>query len=332
MSRLAAKIRMRLLGAANTIVGTIAAGFLRIARRFDRKKTADALGAFSRRIGPWLPEHRIGRRNLTLAFPEKSAEEIEQILLGVWENLGRFAADFAHLDRITVYDAKNPGPADIEYTPQALDRFEQIKTSGQPVLMFAAHLANWELPALIAHRYGLDAIVLYRRPNLGGVADAAIRIRGDAMGTLMETDRFAAVNIGNALLAGQSAGMLVDQYYTRGEPITFFGQPTRANPLIARLARQVECAIHGTRVIRLPDNRFRVDITEAIAPARNADGRIDIAATMQTIHDVIEGWIREYPDQWLWLHRRWRPKDAAPLSNREILAIRAKRSRSGLGR
>jgi KDO2-lipid IV(A) lauroyltransferase len=102
--------------------------------------------------------------------------------------------------------------------------------------------------------------------------------------------------------------MLVDQYYTRGVDVTFFGQVTRANPLIARLARQIECPIHGTRVIRLPGNRFRADVTEAIPAVRGADGRIDIGGTMQTITSVIEGWIREHPEQWLWVHRRWRPE------------------------
>ena len=102
----------------------------------------------------------------------------------------------------------------------------------------------------------------------------------------------------------------VDQYYVRGVEVTFFGQRTRANPLIARLARQVECPIHGTRIVRLPGGRFRADITDEIPPARDADGRIDIAGTMQAITDVIESWVREHPEQWLWLHRRWRPDDA----------------------
>ncbi len=100
--------------------------------------------------------------------------------------------------------------------------------------------------------------------------------------------------------------MLVDQYYVRGVEVTFFGRKTKANPLIARLARHFDCPIHGTRIVRLPGNRFRAEVTEAIAPARDADGKIDIAGTMQVITDVVEGWIREHPEQWLWLHRRWR--------------------------
>jgi KDO2-lipid IV(A) lauroyltransferase len=72
------------------------------------------------------------------------------------------------------------------------------------------------------------------------------------------------------------------------------------------LAREAECAIHGTRVIRLPDGRFCAEVSEAIMPLRDADGKIDVQGTMQAITTVIEGWVREYPEQWLWLHRRWR--------------------------
>ncbi|MBV9457723.1 MAG: lipid A biosynthesis lauroyl acyltransferase, partial [Bradyrhizobium sp.] len=85
-----------------------------------------------------------------------------------------------------------------------------------------------------------------------------------------------------------------------------FGRKTKANPMLARLLRQVECPVHGTRVIRLPGNRFRAELTEEIPPVRHADGSIDIQGMTQKITSVIEGWAREHPEQWLWLHRRWR--------------------------
>src|SRR5262249_41188873 len=81
----------------------------------------------------------------------------------------------------------------------------------------------------------------------------------------------------------------------------------KANPFIARLARHAECPIHGVRVVRLADpHRFRGELTQPIAPARDAQGRIDVQGTMQAITSGIEGWVREHPEQWLWLHRRWR--------------------------
>jgi KDO2-lipid IV(A) lauroyltransferase len=127
------------------------------------------------------------------------------------------------------------------------------------------------------------------------------------MGTLVPTGFDAPVQLLHMLQAGRHVGMLVDQHYVKGVDVTFFDRRCKANPLIAQLARHVECPIHGVRMVRLPErNRFKGEITEAIAPARDADGRIDVPGTMQAITNVIEGWVREHPEQWLWLHRRWR--------------------------
>ena len=101
--------------------------------------------------------------------------------------------------------------------------------------------------------------------------------------------------------------MLADQHYVKGVEVTFFGRRCLANPLIALLARQTEAQIHGIRVVRQPDrNSFWLEVTDTIEPPREADGRIAIAGTMQIITSIIENWVRAHPEQWLWLHRRWR--------------------------
>jgi KDO2-lipid IV(A) lauroyltransferase len=296
-----------LIALLDSVLGNIAAGCLRLLRWFDRERMANWIGPASRRVGPWLPEHATGRANLRAAFPEKSDEEIETILRGVWDNLGRFVADFAHLDRLRIYDPNVPGPYEIEYTEETEKRFLALRDSGKPALIFAAHLGNWELPPLVAHRYGIPTTVLYRRPNLPGIADAVVAMRAACMGTLLPARMDAPLKLANALQRGEAAGMLVDQHEGRGVVVDFFGRKARASTLLARLARQIDCPIHGVRVVRLPDNRFRVDLTAPITPPRAADGSIDIQGTMQTVTAIIEGWIREYPEQWLWLHRRWRP-------------------------
>jgi Kdo2-lipid IVA lauroyltransferase/acyltransferase len=149
--------------------------------------------------------------------------------------------------------------------------------------------------------------VLYRRPNIRAVSDAVVKIRANAMGKLIPTGLDAPVRLLRELEAGRPVAMLVDQFYYKGVDVIFFGRRAKANPLIAQLARHVECPIRGVRMIRQPDrNRFVMDLTEPIVPARDAQGRIDIAGTMQVITTVIEGWVREHPDQWLWVHRRWR--------------------------
>src|SRR5712692_2821311 len=98
-NRSAKSLKSRVKPAINAAAGFLTAGALKAIRLTNRKMMANMAGAMLRRIGPWLPEHRVGRANLAAAFPEKSAEEIETILRGVWDNIGRVAAEFAHLDR-----------------------------------------------------------------------------------------------------------------------------------------------------------------------------------------------------------------------------------------
>jgi KDO2-lipid IV(A) lauroyltransferase len=290
----------------DALVGFAAVALFNLLRRTNPDRMANFAGKFMRRLGPWLPEHRIGRANLATAFPEKSAAEIETILAGVWDNLGRVAAEFAHLDRLWEYDFERPNAGRIEFTARSMELFLQLRDDGKPALVFAAHLANWELPPLSAGAYDMPVAVVYRRPNLGALADAIIPLRAGNMGELIPSDRAAPVRAARALERGAHVGMLVDQHFTQGVDVTFFGRRCRANPLLARLARHFDCPIHGIRAVRLPRGRFRAEITEAIEPPRDAGGRVDIEATMQAITSVVEGWVREHPEQWLWLHRRWR--------------------------
>lgn len=304
--RAKARIRDATKPLGEAAVGALTIGLLRTTRYFDPIKTANLFGRVARLIGPLTPEQRIGRANLKAAFPEKSAQEIETILAGVWDNLGRLGAEFAHLDHIWEHDPAYPEKSRIEIPPRTEELFEQLRLDGKPALVFAGHLGNWELPAVAAVAHGMESAALFRRPNSASANRIIEELRAVKMGTLIPAGRDAPLKMAEALRNGLHVGMLVDQYFTNGVDVTFFGRRTKANPMLARLLRQIECPLHGVRIIRLPDHRFRAEISEEIKPVRDASGQIDIQGTMQVMTSVIEGWIREYPDQWLWLHRRWR--------------------------
>ena len=307
LPRTSARIRDAAKPLGEAAVGALTIGLLGATRYFDPIKTADLFGRILRFVGPLLREQKIGRANLKAAFPEKSPEEIEAILSGVWDNLGRVGAEFAHLDRIWDYDADHPEkPSRIYFSPRSKELFDRLRDDGKPALVFASHLGNWELPAIAAVAHGLDAAILYRRPNSASANRIIEESRAVKMGTLVPAGRDAPLRLAEALQNGQHVAMLVDQYLTGGVEVTFFGRKTRANPMLARLVRQVECPIHGVRIIRLPGHRFRAELSEEVPPVRDASGQIDVQGTTQAITSVVEGWIREYPDQWLWLHRRWR--------------------------
>ena len=297
---------VRLHRAFNSVVGVIAIVLMRLLRRINRKRTANVSAAFMRSVGPWMREHRVGRANLAAAFPEKSPQEIEAILAGVWDNLGRVAVEFLHLDRMTILDPDLPGEVDVIYTQVSLAHTLKAAQPG-PRLTFTSHLANWELPARFARNYGIDSTNLYRPPNIRAISDAIVELRAGCMGTLVASGFDAPFQLAGALERGGMVSMLIDQHDSRGVDVTFFGRTCKASPLLAKLARHFDCPIYGARMIRLADrNKFQAEVTGPIDPVRDAEGKIDVRGTTQRITSVVESWVREHPDQWLWLHRRWR--------------------------
>jgi Kdo2-lipid IVA lauroyltransferase/acyltransferase len=299
--------RRYLKKAFDPVVGFIAVTMLKLIRRGDRARFANAAGRFMRRVGPRHPKHKVGRANLIAAFPEKSAAEIEEILGGVWDNLGRVAAEFAHLDRITILDPAAPGPADVVSDPDTHRQVADMRNSSRPAAVFAAHLANWELPALAAARLGIETTALFRPPNVRAVADAVLKLRAGCMGTLIPSGFDAPFRLASAVERGGNIAMLVDQHDHRGVDVTFLGRTCKANPLIAQIARLTGCDIRGIRIVRFPDgNHFQCEMTKPLDLPRDAKGKVDLQSTMQMITTIIEGWVREHPEQWLWLHRRWR--------------------------
>jgi len=298
------RLRRRLHVPRDIVAGVFGVGLLRFVRQFDPIRSSELAAHLMRRIGPLTKYHRIGRQNLAMAFPEKSKAERDALLMRVWENLGRTVGEYPHLDRLWDFDWEHPHEGRIVSDDAAV--FNLLRDDGRPGVIFAAHLGNWELPALLTALYGFKGGVVYRAPNNTRVAAEVKRIREGLMGQLIPTGIEGVIVARTILEDGGHVGMLVDQHSRTGTPVTFFGRECLANPLLARLARLYDCPIVGVRAVRLPDHRFRIAAAGPIDPPRDAKGRIDEQATMQVITSIIEGWVREHPEQWLWLHRRWR--------------------------
>jgi KDO2-lipid IV(A) lauroyltransferase len=275
------------------------------AMRLQPPRFASWAGGFwARKIGPHTSIHRTALKNLRLAYPEKTEAEREAIAIGMWDNLGRMGGEFVHLDRIWQYNMWEPAKSRIETT--GVSNFVAMRIDGKPALVFTAHLANWELPAIAAAAQGLDSAVLFRAPDNSFFADLLFEARSRVMGNLVAASHVAVFELAAVLDQGKHLGILVDQARRGGPTVQFFGQPCSANPTIARLARLYECPVHGVRVIRLPEGRFRIQCTPALDLPRDAKGKIDVDGAMQMITTVVEGWVREYPEQWTWFYKRWR--------------------------
>jgi KDO2-lipid IV(A) lauroyltransferase len=291
---------------AEGALGLLVRGLFALMRVLGPDRGPRIGGAVARALGPLTPAHRIARDNIRAAFPGLAEAERRRILREAWDNLGRTACEYVHMDAIWDFDLARPGAGRIEVSPEVIARYVALRDSGRPALVFAAHLANWELPAIAAARHGIRAAILYRTPNIAPVAREILHLRRETMGTLIPAGLTAPLRMVSALEQGMVVGMLVDQRFGRGPRVPFLGRPAAANPLIAELARRFDCPVHGTRAIRLPGGRFRLELTEALDLPRDAEGKVDVAAATAAINRVVEDWVREHPGQWLWMHRRWR--------------------------
>ena len=297
-------MRAQLALYGDRILGRLVKWSIRLLRRANPDKASDVCGWLARKIGPLLPAHRIGLANVRAAFPEKDEAGVENTLREAWDNLGRVAGEYVHMAKIWDFDPAHPNTGRILTDDVPL--FEQLRDDGKPALCFAAHLANWELPAIAAAANGLPSAVVYRMPNNKAVAREITRIRAPLMGRLIRTRAQAALQMAAALEAGEHLGMLVDQHFSRGVDVTFFGRPCKANPSVARLARKFDCPVVGVRVVRLPGRKFRILGEGPFDLPRDTEGLVDVKAATQMMTSVVERWVRENPGQYLWFHRRWR--------------------------
>ncbi|MBO6637218.1 MAG: lipid A biosynthesis lauroyl acyltransferase [Roseitalea sp.] len=266
----------------------------------------NTLAALAARLGPLLPRQKVVLNNLARAMPELSNEEHRAIARRMWGNMGRQVAEYVVLDKLFDFDPETDADSRIEV--RGKDIFLRIHAAGKPVIFFTGHTGNFELLPICAATFDLEVTALFRPPNNPYVAKRVLAARTTTMGQLVPSKTGAAAGLARALSDGKSVGVLVDQKFHRGRLGTFFGRPVRTNPLLPKLVRQFGCDVHPARCVRLPGNRFRLELEEAIALPRDGEGRIDVDASTQMLNDVVERWVREYPDQWMWMHRRWDPK------------------------
>ena len=276
----------------------------KLIRWSDFERSSNFAALVLRRIGPRLRGHRTARANLTAAYPEKSAAEIERILAEMWDNLGRLAVEYVNLDRLV--DPANPNSGRIVVSPDTLEKLARLRDDGKPAVLFTSHLASFEVGAIWVERNGLNLAIFYNPSNFGPLSEQLAAMQKDTMGRLVESGPDAVWRLRDALKSGLHLALFADQHFANGVDVEFFSRPCKANPMAARFAQFFNCPVHGFRAIRLPDNRIQVEFTDEIPMPRGADGKIDIAAAMQAITTTIENWIRERPEQWLWLQRRWR--------------------------
>lgn len=266
--------------------------------RLPLDRASEVAGRVVRRLGPRHRRHRIAARNLRLAFPHLSDAQVEPILHGMWDNLGRMFGELAHITEFDCY----AGDGRVEVV--GVEHLDRLRDTGAGAVLFSAHLGWWDLPALAVRQRGVPTTFVWRTINNPYVSRMARAARA-AAGTYVDKGRPAARQMVSALRAGGIIGMLLDQKMNDGIPVPFFGHDAMTAAAAAQFAVRDNVPLLPVRCERLKGARFRVTFYPRLAAPRTGDRAADVAATLRMVNETMEEWIRARPDQWLWVHNRW---------------------------
>ncbi len=260
-------------------------------RLLDIDKASELGGRIGKTIGPKLPVSRVALRNLAAALPEITEERRKEIIFGMWENLGRVFGEYPHMERI--------GRERVEI--RGLEIMEALIGSPNGSIIFGAHLANWEMTSHALEKLRPSAVV--RVPNNPWIRRMVEKRRG---GVLIPKSASGARSLVRHLKEGRHAGILIDQKYNEGIEAPFFGMPAMTSPAFVQLARKFSCPVVPVRFERTGGANFRITFYEPLK-LKGPDGNpLADEECIAAAHAMLEEWIKERPEQWIWLHRRWK--------------------------
>jgi len=263
---------------------------------------ADRLGAFCAatldRAVPRL--RRTAERNLTFAYPERDAAWRARTIDGVFISLGRLLTTFARFPLLNRLNVR----ASIDY--EGFEHYQRAKEKGRGVLFATAHLGNWELSAF-AHALLTEPMSVVVRPLDNPAIDHLVETRRALSGNTLVSKRDFARSIFHTLKQNGAVGILVDQNSAAdsGVFVPFFGRPACAGLTFAKLAARSGAAVIPGFAVWSPQSlRYVLKFYPEISMTG------DPAADTAAIQHAVETAVREYPDQWLWIHRRWKTRPA----------------------
>jgi KDO2-lipid IV(A) lauroyltransferase len=249
---------------------------------------------------------RVGARNLELALPELSNQKRKRILRGVYLHLGWQLVEFCRMPRYTAENTRG------WLRTEELEHYLAAEARGKGVLIVTGHLGAWELSSfyhsLMGHPMGM---VIRRLDNrrLDEFVNANRCLHGNRV---LHKDDFAR-GLLTSMRQGKTVGILMDTNMTppQGVFVRFFGRPACTASGLAHVALKTGAAVLPGFVLWEPAERqYVLHFGPELVFTRTGDAQADILAATQQCTEAIEAWIRRYPDQWLWIHRRWKTRPA----------------------
>lgn len=267
--------------------------FFRVFRLLPLDIASAIGGEIGRMVGPFFSAHKTAQRNIAAAFPDMSVKEINRITGAMWENLGRVGAEYSSL------------PGTRLTSRLSVTGAEHLPQKGEAALFFSGHLGNWELLCPVAFDRGVDLSIVYRHTNNPYVDTMIAEMRKSHCSELIAKGLRGGMKILGALKRYGSVAMLVDQKQNNGIAVPFFGRDAMTSPAIAEIALKYAIPIIPARVIRTKGAYFHSIIYPPLEIEKTGDHKTDVLKVMTAINALLEGWIREHPEQWFWVHKRW---------------------------
>ena len=270
-----------------------------------RPMARSCAGVLLRIVYSFTPRLRsVAARNLELALPGLSLRERHEMIHGVYRSLARLLADFSHFSALTPQNASELVAFD------GLENYDAALAKGRGVLFLTAHIGAWELGAFAHGLKGYRLNVVYRaldNPALNALVNHYRCLGGNPLIEKRESAR----GILAALARNETVGILADQNTLADEGVfvNFFGVPACATAGIARIALHSGAeVVPAFCVWDAKAKRFHILYEPALVFSTTGDTERDVQAATQQMADVIERVVRAYPDQWLWIHRRWKTR------------------------
>jgi KDO2-lipid IV(A) lauroyltransferase len=249
---------------------------------------------------------RVGWRNLALALPVLSKAEKYRILRGVYRHLGWQLVEFCRMTRYTPENTRG------WMRTEGLDRYLAAQARGKGVLVVTGHLGAWELSSFYHSLMGHPMSMVIRRLDNRRLDDFVNGIRCLHGNEVIHKDDFGR-GLMTAMRAGQTVGILMDTNMTppQGAFAEFFGRQACTATGLAHVARKTgAAALPGFMLWEPSEQKYVLHFGPEIEIPQTVDAQADILDGTQLCTSAIESWIRRYPDQWLWIHRRWKTRPA----------------------
>lgn len=270
--------------------------FDRLLGRLSLDRASATMGWLWRRLAPFNARHRRADRNLARALPDLSPVERRRILDGMWDNLGRVAAETLRLPELIA------DPSRILYEDDGL--FAEVEASKHGVVFVSLHSGNWEVVSVPLWRSGLAAHGVYKRLKNPLSEAFLLERRLGLYAGLLAVNHLSPLHLRSIIRSGDSVAMMADLRDGSGTTVPFFGRPASATTAPALIARRLGAPMIAARCVRLEGAHFRIE-SARISTVRTDDPRADALAMTEALHRQFETWIREYPEQWMWGHRKW---------------------------